>query len=105
MSITLGILFFLGLIATIIHGVGVGKQFSREADSKEKIYFETTSDTIHVNVFDNVIFPYDIEEDDREFFELIKEEGDLRYYGEPVRSVLQSRKQRFSNLQIASLPR
>jgi phage shock protein PspC (stress-responsive transcriptional regulator) len=80
----LGILFILGLTASIFLGINVGKKFTRDADNSRKIDITSTSDTLYVGALENPYFQYDIDSDDREFFELIKETENLRIYGEPI---------------------
>jgi phage shock protein PspC (stress-responsive transcriptional regulator) len=80
----LGILFILGLTSSIFLGINVGKNFSRDADTSRKYDVSAQSDTLFVGSLENPHFQYDIDSDDREFFELIKETENLRIYGEPI---------------------
>ncbi|MDZ4751138.1 MAG: PspC domain-containing protein [Flavobacteriales bacterium] len=78
------VLFLLGLSASIFLGLNVGKNFAKNADNTTTQEINITSDTLHVGVLDNPHFLFDIESEDREFFELIKETENTRIYGEPI---------------------
>ncbi|MDZ4822625.1 MAG: PspC domain-containing protein [Flavobacteriales bacterium] len=79
---SLTVLIIIGVTMLIWTGVSTLREYSNDADLKTTYTFN--SDTIYLSVNDDVFFHNSIEYHDREFFDMIKDDGNMVVFGEPV---------------------
>jgi hypothetical protein len=76
----------LGVILASITGTRAVRDHIHDADITEKIHLDSLgSDTLYINVMDDVYFNDDLDRNHIEFFELMKIEDGKVILGEPVR--------------------
>jgi len=78
-------LFIVGVIIAFWAGSNIAREFSRHAEFKTDLTWPTreTGDTLYVSVMENPHF-LGRNERQRSISDLVKEEGDSVYYGEPI---------------------
>jgi hypothetical protein len=84
LSLSLLALFVIGVILASIVGVQMGREFSRDHESSERIILNTESDTLYVDVIQDDVFHTDLKTWQTEFFDLVKMDEETVYYGDPV---------------------
>ncbi|MBL7944151.1 MAG: PspC domain-containing protein [Flavobacteriales bacterium] len=76
------LLFICGVIILAWKGVGIARLYDEDARITQNYHFE--NDTVFLSVNDDPHFHNAISHYERDFFDLIKADGDLVYFGEPV---------------------
>lgn len=85
MGLAMLLLFITGLIISAIGGVKTGRQFAYDADIRTEINADPVeSDTLMVEVNDDLYFENFTKDEHKELWQMIKIDGDTVIYGAPV---------------------